>query len=101
MGVNPEATSSASSSCRELSILGSLERLYKEEPQSGNTVDRGAGCHLALSEQVSLITSQLIGSELIWRLAQVASERSYVLQVLASCDLGIVAALEFLPHHLA
>src|SRR5215467_279724 len=86
---------------QELSILGSLERLYKEESQSGYTVDRSAGCHLALSEQVRLITSQLIGSELIWRLAKVASERSYVLQVLASCDLRIVAALEFLQHHLA
>ena len=86
---------------QELSILGSLERLYKEEPQSGYTVDRSARCHLAFSDQVGLITSQLTGSELIWRLTKVASECSYVLQVLASCDLGIVAALEFLQHHLA
>src|SRR5262249_8149198 len=55
---------------QELPKLMSLERLYKEEPQSGYTVDRSAGCHLALSEQVSLITSQLIGSDRIWRLAK-------------------------------
>src|SRR5262249_35706546 len=76
----------------ELSILMSLERLYKEKPQSGYTVDRSARCHLALSQQVSLITSQLIGSKPIWRLAKMASERSYVLQVFATCDLGIEAS---------
>ena len=35
------------------------------------------------------------------RLAKMASKHSHVLQVFASCDLGIVATLEFLQHHLA
>src|SRR5207249_11876350 len=86
---------------QELPKLMALEGLNKEEPQSGHTVYRRTGCHLALSEQVGLIASQLIRPELIRGLAKMVSERSNVLQVLAGCDLRIVAALEFLQHHLA
>jgi hypothetical protein len=45
---------------QELPKLMSLERLNKEEPQSGYTVHRSAWCHLALLQRVSLIASQLI-----------------------------------------
>src|SRR6516162_2166703 len=86
---------------KEFPKLMSLERLNKEEPQCGHTVHRCAGCHFALLQQVGLIASQLIRPELIRGLAKMAGERSHVLQVLASCDLRIVAALEFLQHHLA
>jgi hypothetical protein len=79
----------------------SLESFDEEEPQSGHTVHRSAGCHLALLQQLGLIASQLIRPELIWGLAEMASEGSYVLQILAGCDLRIVAALEFLQHDLA
>ncbi len=67
----------------------SLEGLNKEEPQSGHTVYRRTGCHLALSEQVGLIPSQLIRPELIRALAKMASERSHVLQVLAALAEGV------------
>jgi len=86
---------------QKLPKLMALEGFYKEEPQIGYTVHRSAGCYLALLQQVSLIASQLVRPQPIWRLAKMASERSHVLQVFASCDLGIVAALEFLQHHLA
>jgi hypothetical protein len=77
----------------------SLESLDEEEPQRCHTVHGSAGCYFALLEQVCLIASQLIRPELIRGLAKMASEGSHVLQVLASCDLGVVAALEFLQHH--
>jgi hypothetical protein len=79
----------------------SLESLDEEEPQRCYTVHGSAGCYFALLEQVGLIASQLIRPELIRGLAKMASERSHVLQVLSRRDLGVVAALEFLQHHLA
>src|SRR5438445_12016521 len=69
--------------------------------QSGHTVHRSAGCYLTLLQQVGLIASQLIRPELIRGFVKMASERGHVLQVLARRDLGVVAALEFLQHHLA
>src|SRR6266571_976463 len=86
---------------QELAELMPLKRLDEEEPQRCYTVHSSAGCYFALLEQVGLIASQLIRPELIRGLAKMASERNHVLQVLARRDLGVVAALEFLQHHLA
>src|ERR1700756_2025112 len=53
---------------QELPKIMALERLDKEEPQSGHTVHRSAACYPALLEQIGLIASQLIRPKPIRRL---------------------------------
>jgi len=45
-----------------------------------------------------LVGSKLVQSELVRRLAEVLGEVRHDLQILASCNLGVVATLEFLQH---
>ena len=76
-----------------------LECLDEKEAQRRYPVDHRAGRQLALFEQVGLIGSKFVGTELVGGLAKILGELAYHPQVLTSGDLRIVATLEFFQHH--
>jgi hypothetical protein len=78
-----------------------LESLDEKESQRRYAIHCGAGCQLALFEQIGLIASKFVRSLLVGRLAEMLGKVVYNPQALASSDLRVVATLKFLQHHLA
>src|SRR5712691_328695 len=86
---------------QEITELMPLERLDEKESQRRYPVDHRAGRQLALCQQVSLIGSKFVGTELVRGLTKILGELGYHPQVIARGDGGIVATLELFQHHLA
>jgi hypothetical protein len=79
----------------------SFESSDEEEAQCRDTGNHRADGELPLSEQVGLVASKLIRSELIRRLAKMPGKVRYRLQVIAGRTLRVIPTLKFLQHHLA
>ncbi|HTT19227.1 MAG TPA: hypothetical protein VMG82_09790 [Candidatus Sulfotelmatobacter sp.] len=86
---------------QEIAELMTLECLDKKEAQCRYLVDHSARRQLALSQQIGLVGSKLVEAEFVGRLAKKLGELGHDPQVVARGDRRIVAALEFLQHHLA
>ena len=78
-----------------------LKRFDKKEPQGRYTINRCARRELALLEKIGLVGSKVVGTELVGRLAEILGEVGHDPQVLACGNLGVIATLEFLQHHLS
>ena len=73
----------------------------KCEGSRRHLVDHRTGRQLALSQQIGLVGSEFVEAEPIGRFAKMLGELSDDPQVIARRDRRVVAALEFLQHHLA
>ena len=76
-----------------------LKRLDEKEAQCRYLVDHSARRQLAISQQIGLVGSKFVETELVGRLAKMLGEVSHDPQVIACGACRIVAALEFFQHH--
>ena len=77
------------------------KRAHVEEPQCGHVVLDASRAELEFPEQVGLIAAQIIGTELVRRLAEVLCKPLHEAHVSAPRACGIVATLELFEHHFA
>lgn len=69
--------------------------------RSRNLCHNGPWLQLPITKQVGLILADMIRTELIWRLAEMAGEALDGADVGACSCLGVVTTLEFLQHPFA
>jgi hypothetical protein len=55
---------------KELSELATVQRAYVKEPQCGTVVLNRSRAEFSLLEQISLVAAQVLGAELVGRLAE-------------------------------
>src|SRR5271166_6497934 len=78
-----------------------LHRLDEEEPQRGQPLRDGMCGEFPLAEQIRLVLTDVLRTELVGRTLEVTREIFDGLEVDAGCSLGVITTLEFLEHHFA
>jgi hypothetical protein len=78
-----------------------LQRAHKEESQRGHLSDHGIRLQLPLVQQVGLVLTNMLRTELIGRLAEESREPLDGADIGAGSCWREVASLEFLQHHFA
>src|SRR5271165_3867279 len=78
-----------------------LHRLDEEEAQRGQALRDSMRGEFPLAEQIGLVMTDVLGTELVGRALEVTREIFDGLEVDAGCSLGVITTLEFIEHHFA
>jgi hypothetical protein len=78
-----------------------LQRLDIEETNSAEMLDNRVGVELSFAEQIRLVLSDVVWSELVGRAVEITREISNGTKIGAGCAGRIISTLEFLEHQLS